>query len=334
MIDKKQLFYKWKGKLVQMHLDNSNLPNSEKFFNTPPKLPFRINWKITHNCNLSCKHCFIIHQKRCQSGLSVRDMKKLAYKITEAEPFVVSIGGGEPLIVSNILEILQILSSPKRSLTLATNGLLLDSRMLEKFSLLHNFAIQISLDGATLETHDYIRGLGSYVKIIDIIKNNRHLVPITVALTLTKLNCTEIYKVCMLCNDNGIDALKIQPFIKTASVPQSSLSPTKSDLQIAQKLLYEFIKANHNSQMQIFHPFEKSLILSQDNKYSLNIQCGARQLDECCITPKGDVFVCGASIDNDCCFGNVLEESMSSIWSNLTTSLKGRTNFNGACKCV
>lgn len=76
----------------------------------------------------------------------------------------VSFTGGEPFLRDDCLELLEYAHARAGSVGVNTNGLLLDERAIEVFARLPNLNVQVSLDGAREQTHDFIRGAGTFAK--------------------------------------------------------------------------------------------------------------------------------------------------------------------------
>lgn len=143
--------------------------------NNRHKAIFGFQWHVTDKCNLRCKHCY-------RSGKPIEevpfsDAKKIMDNLADASGklgnCVVGLTGGEPLLREDIFRILDYLKEKcnegyPTSALLMTNGTLITSKIAQKlnsyFPFLHS--VQISLDGATPEVHDAIRGKGSFKRAV------------------------------------------------------------------------------------------------------------------------------------------------------------------------
>jgi pyruvate-formate lyase-activating enzyme len=117
----------------------------------------------TGGCNLSCSFC-LIRQRRELAGSDLRpqDLTRFVREAAERSPiFAVAIQGYEPLL-PNSLPYTQALLATGRLLGLptamVTNGVLLVDA-LDLLSVLAPSKIAISLDAASAEIHDRIRGV-------------------------------------------------------------------------------------------------------------------------------------------------------------------------------
>ncbi len=130
------------------------------------KEPFLAGIKITHACNLACKHCpFWKKGQRDLSFLQVKESLKQLYKLGAR---VVIIEGGEPFLWKDgNYDIRDIVEEAKKfflSVGITTNG---------TFPLAVNAdIIWVSIDGLK-QKHDQLRG-ESFEKIMNNLKNSTH----------------------------------------------------------------------------------------------------------------------------------------------------------------
>mgnify|MGYP006269691155 CR=1 FL=1 len=128
--------------------------------------------EVTRRCQLHCVHCYANAGKQLNRELSlstlihlVDEMPSLGWNPNSAR---IEIIGGEPLLRTDIKELVAEISRRGYFIRLFTNGLLLkpdDISWLQKPSI----EVSISIDG-TEKTHDALRGNGTYKKALDAIK--------------------------------------------------------------------------------------------------------------------------------------------------------------------
>jgi MoaA/NifB/PqqE/SkfB family radical SAM enzyme len=122
----------------------------------PPILVF----SVTSKCNLHCKGCY--HQALRQgAGNDISD-ERLRKVIAEAKELGVSfivLGGGEPLMRPNVLDIPK--SYPEIMFLMFTNGLMINDTVLSKINEKRNVVPMLSLEGYQTDT-DERRGKGVY----------------------------------------------------------------------------------------------------------------------------------------------------------------------------
>jgi radical SAM protein with 4Fe4S-binding SPASM domain len=128
---------------------------------------YNINWNITRECNLSCKHCYYDAGTRLEDELSTAESFALIDDIVDtfADNVRVTFGGGEPLMRKDLFDIISYGKERGLHLVLASNGVLLTEEVVAR---LKNSGIEeviIPIDG-TRKTHDYIRGEGVFEKAV------------------------------------------------------------------------------------------------------------------------------------------------------------------------
>ncbi len=128
-------------------------------------------WLHTNNsCNLACTHCLVSSGPGEAPGLPSEELKRMIQEALTmgVERFYMT--GGEPFLRSDIYELIRLITEENgRELIILTNatlfrgprgaGLASLSRERVKF--------QVSVDGASPETNDPIRGAGTFEKALD-----------------------------------------------------------------------------------------------------------------------------------------------------------------------
>jgi MoaA/NifB/PqqE/SkfB family radical SAM enzyme len=140
--------------------------------------------KITKNCFLRCKHCYV-------SGGEVKHTisKEFMFKIIDTlhNNGVASIRftGGEPLMHNNVFEILDYAYKKDMFIHMTTNGILFnDHPEFIKRVKEYEPIIFVSLDGPDIESHEAIRGPNTFNRTVNAIKKLREN-EVTVRVTTT-----------------------------------------------------------------------------------------------------------------------------------------------------
>ena len=135
-----------------------------------PKL---VDIELSHRCNLKCTMCWLhgaagVGDKYGGAELSTGEILKFLDQIAKSRPQIY-LGGAEPLIRKDFLQILKKIKELNLYVFFTSNGTLLDS---EKISEIVNLGVDhiiFSIDGDA-ELHDSIRGRGSFQKVTSNIK--------------------------------------------------------------------------------------------------------------------------------------------------------------------
>jgi radical SAM protein with 4Fe4S-binding SPASM domain len=125
--------------------------------------------QVNDFCNLACEHCLVSSNPEGGQGLDgavVREAVDQAVALGTERFFLT---GGEPLARPDAIELIEhIVTTHGRELVVMTNGTLLKAERLEALRALpvERLRVQISLDGASPEVNDPIRGKGSFARIV------------------------------------------------------------------------------------------------------------------------------------------------------------------------
>jgi len=114
----------------------------------------------TDECNLACKHCWVMPRRHGQALRPSVSVALLRRVIEQALPLglqFVKISGGEALLRrDDILELLELLDGLDLDVRLETNGTLVDEEVADVLQRTGT-PVSISLDGATAEVHEDVR---------------------------------------------------------------------------------------------------------------------------------------------------------------------------------
>ena len=169
-------------------------------------------WETTKACNLSCRHCRAIPQRRIgPTELTTSRAFDLIDAIAEVAKPVFVLSGGEPLFRPDLFDIAAYGIETGFRMALATNGTLVDERIAAKIADSGIARVAISLDGANPETHDKFRGQpGAHAAATRGLRNLREEgVSVQINSTIAKHNVTELPAMLDAALSIGADALHL-----------------------------------------------------------------------------------------------------------------------------
>jgi radical SAM protein with 4Fe4S-binding SPASM domain len=197
--------------------------------------PFLVVWDVTNKCNLRCKHCYAnAGDNSGKSELSTSQAKQVIDKLSKASVPIIAFSGGEPLVRPDIFELIRYAKEQGIYVAVATNGTLITTDVAERLKELDVGFVQISLDGASSETHDEFRGIpGVYNRTLQGIKNcvQKGLF-VNIATTATKMNYSEIPRIYSLAETLNVNWFMIYNFIPTGRgkfISNNDLSPVERE---------------------------------------------------------------------------------------------------------
>lgn len=181
-------------------------------------------WDITGKCNLFCKHCYAYdkYEWRNKSGVKRKDMtleesKRFLNQVKAMGFHHVHLLGGEPLLRPDILDILAFARHDlDLKITMSTNGLLLNSRMIDCLIDLGIYQVSVSFEGTTAESHDAIRGHGTFERARSLLKalGDRVLergtdMLVGVGYVITRAGLDDVKNVFQFARDNSANGLTV-----------------------------------------------------------------------------------------------------------------------------
>jgi radical SAM protein with 4Fe4S-binding SPASM domain len=129
---------------------------------------------LTRKCNLGCQHCYIegVGPQARDNDFGIDEIRRM---VDQARPHglrKVKVSGGEPLIHSDAMEVLEYLDSlGLDEIVLETNGTLFREDTSNRLAGIRNLTVFISLDHIDAHEHDAFRGKkGSYAKATNAVK--------------------------------------------------------------------------------------------------------------------------------------------------------------------
>ena len=181
----------------------------------------RIVVELTNRCNLRCQHCF--EERHAATGdLPLAIIEKVLQEGKSCGIDHVAFTGGEPTLHRQFEEILRRVCTADYTFSFVSNGmnfpqiypLLLPRRQWLK-------GVTFSLDGAREETHDRLRGAGSYKRVmraasICIVRD----LPFTFNMVITSQNRREVEEMIGLAGRLGSRGIRFGHLMPT---PETAL---------------------------------------------------------------------------------------------------------------
>jgi len=128
--------------------------------------PGMLTLAVTGACNLVCSHCWVrAGEVSSHAHVPLRTLRQLVEEFAAIGGQGVRITGGEPLCHPHLLDMLQhSCSLGFKTVALQTNAMLLRDEHVAALRELDypGLSIQVSLDGATAQSHDLVRGEGAF----------------------------------------------------------------------------------------------------------------------------------------------------------------------------
>jgi radical SAM protein with 4Fe4S-binding SPASM domain len=332
--------------------------------------PTSVDIELTNRCNLRCRMCWFhgengVGDNYRYGELSTSEVMCLIDRLLKHKPNIY-LGGAEPFMRQDLWIILDYIKRKGLTVSLTTNGTLLDpvkAEMLVRFKV---DRVNFSVDGPE-DLHDGIRGEGSFKKVVSAInelsdhKKKRGVVTPTLAVnvTVTATSASHLRAALQSVRDathNGPDVYIIHHLWylthEELSVHQFSVRqvlgcmapgaaahviPSSQVLDPA-ALAHEIVSLKDWPKVTSFPDLSyHDIVKYYSEGDGIQERCTA-PFSRVVIKPNGDVKFCPDEWIDDFVLGNIRNESFDSIWNNdkarmFRASLFKEKYFAGCKRC-
>lgn len=272
--------------------------------------PICLTWELTYACNLTCVHCLSSSGRRDPAELTTRQCEELIEEFQRLQVFYVNVGGGEPTVRSDFWHLLDYAVDHQVGMKFSTNGVRLTSQRARQLAGTDYVDVQISLDGATAEVNDRVRGAGSFRTALTALTNlaEAGFRDPKISVVCTRHNIDQLDEFAGLADRFGatLRLTRLRPSGRGADV-WDDLHPRPEQ----QRQLYDWLVERGEKVLtgdSFFHLSAFGQALP-----GLNL-CGAGRV-VCLIDPVGDVYACPFAIHEEFRAGNVLSDGgFAAVW--------------------
>ena len=293
--------------------------------------PICLTWELTYACNLACVHCLSSSGKRDPRELSTEQAEAVIDELQRMQVFYINIGGGEPTIRPDFWHLLEYAVSHKVGVKFSTNGVRITPERATFLASTEYVDVQISLDGATAEVNDRVRGTGSYDMAVRALENltDAGFTDAKISVVVTRENVGQLDEFKALADRHGatLRLTRLRPSGRGAHV-WDDLHPPAAQ----QRDLYNWLRKAGEDVLtgdSFFH-----LAGFGEPLPGLNL-CGAGRV-VCLIDPIGDVYACPFAIHDNFLAGNLLNPGgFKEVWQNseLFADLRSPQTSGACTKC-
>jgi mycofactocin biosynthetic radical S-adenosylmethionine protein MftC len=290
--------------------------------------PICLTWELTYACNLACVHCLSSSGRRDPRELTTSECRALIDELQRLQVFYVNIGGGEPTVRSDFWELVEYATAHQVGVKFSTNGSRITSDVAERLAASDYVDVQVSIDGATAQVNDAIRGEGSYATALHAMERlaGAGFRGFKLSVVVTRHNVGQLDEFKALADryEAQLRLTRLRPSGRGADV-WDALHPTAAQ----QREVYDWLVRHGENVLtgdSFFHLSGFGQALP-----GLNM-CGAGRV-VCLIDPVGDVYACPFAIHEEFLAGNVRDQGgFTRVWraSTLFEELR-RPQSAGAC---
>lgn len=265
--------------------------------NTSLAHPYQVQIMVTERCNLRCKHCAVPEEDSpADHELDWSEWRSFIRVLAKNDIRDLAISGGEAFLRSDLIELaLYAHEQGIEQTTITTNMTLVTpaiaSAIAEAQRKYPNFGIQVSIDGASSKTHDWMRGRGNFKVLL---RNINRLLEHGGAITgvnsvMHRNNFSELEALVKLTHDIGAKNLRLFPIGdigRGINIQDYILSPAQW------WIIFDALPS-----LRRFYGLDIMCvgpILNQDDRREGDLvpNPNAEVTSRYCVGPDGDLFVC------------------------------------------
>jgi len=282
--------------------------------------------ETTSACNLQCSYCRASALEKAEiDELKLEEVLDLIDQVAFLKPMLI-FSGGEPLLCRDIFSLAKYAFEKGLRTSLATNGTLLTSEVVEKIRFSGISRVSVSLDGASSETNDGTRGKGCYFRALKGMDLLRDKVDFQINMTITRRNEKEVLSMFDLAERVGAKALHFFFLVPTGRGREEDLiSPERQD-ELLELIDHESSKRNLEIRVTCAPQYDRISMQGEGQRRSGGCFAGRNFLFS---SRKGEVYPCGYLPLRA---GNIRENKFAEIWENssLLIALRER-KLTGKC---
>ncbi len=299
-LDRKNEFFDYVNReyqLFDMHKEEKQIPNVKSVY-----------FCVTNMCNMECEFCTMSSSPYVDiSGeLDIESIKEnVIPKIVKFAPKKIVVTGGEPLIRSNIIEILSLLSQTfsKEMIVLQTNGLLLNNKII--------YEIGEYIGGVDISAEHFFENINMEKKLESTLKQLYEMnIPISLSFVVTSTTKDNIKKVIDIC-------YKYNCILTVRMVSPVGRANNK-----------EFVDDTYTVKNTLYFYYSMVEYLIKNSYYNENLS-GLFTSDvfpkRCCgafgnivaINSTGKIYMCNNFKDDYYSFGNIIKDDYTKINSTI-----------------
>ncbi len=280
---------------------------SNRYVDMGLSAPVNVTWEVTYACNLSCVHCLSDSGGKRKGELTTEECRRIIDALSASRVFQLSIGGGEPFVRDDFLDLMDYAHEKGIVTCISTNGTIIDDDIARRLDdkLVY---IQVSLEGATPASNDSIRGEGSFRRALhglECLKNRD--IEVSINTVLTKASFPELDSLAGLAASLGAK------FRVSRFRPSGRGKKSWAHLNVSRKQMVAF--SDWLSGHMNVSTGDSFFSVAHEDRRSLGLNmCGACKLT-CCISPLGQVYPCAFLQEKEFLAGNLPRDAFASIWT-------------------
>ena len=269
--------------------------------------------ELTNRCNLSCHHC-LDGRHSGDVDLKIEILEMILLNARGHGFDYISFTGGEPTLHPGFTDMLTMVSEAGYNFGFVTNGwnfTEIYGKILPHLNSLTG--ITFSLEGAREETHDRLRGKGSYRRVMQavsicVVKD----IPFTFNTVITSHNRGELHEIAGLATKLGGLGLRFGHLISTPRIVSGNMDLSPIERRQTEDIICQLRKT-----------FSIPIVMASGYYTTELFPCASLKMEEMNIDWRGNVTMCcnlsghGEDVGNDDIIGNLNEMCFSEAYERL-----------------
>ena len=275
-----------------------------------------VKWDIIDQCNLRCTHCSVADRYftgSAQTGCATAaGRRRIVEALIGGGIKHISILGGEPMLLGEeLFDILGLFKSHGISISLVTNGLLINEAARNKIVQLRPDRLVFSMEGPEAASHDLMRGKGNFTKLVEIIGGIKAAIAnagdgasagisININTVVTRRNMNSVAEMIPFVRSLGADELSLLGLncVGNAAKAQDQLMLSIGDeLAVARKVADMYGQGDNREKLKLnvnfIYPVVRDYLLVHENRVLPFPQiCCSAASSLAYVTPWGGMHPC------------------------------------------
>ncbi len=252
---------------------------------------------LSNECDYHCKHCYLGDRLVKKEFMEVQQAKKYLETFKQLGSEKVCFIGGEPTLYSGLEECVDYaVELGYKKIIVGSNGSSKASEILLQIKDKVSY-IQISLDGATRESNDYIRNKGAYDQTIDTIKSLVDAnIDTRIIMTVNSVNVNEVLNMIDLGSKLKVQLVKFHIMSEIGNAKISNIKGVSPEKWIETcNLIQQYTLANKKIKVSYQPAYA---IKGNSDSYLEKYQgCVGKNLERISVFPDGKCYICSFLFD-------------------------------------
>jgi Fe-coproporphyrin III synthase len=212
------------------------------------RTPRTVDIELTSNCNLRCRYCYFFNNPAVDyTDLPTEEWFQFFDELGSLGVMNLTLAGGEPFTRKDLPVLLERIVHNRMRFSLLSNGALIDDDMAAFLAGTGRCDhVQISVDGSKPESHDPVRGKGSFENAVRGIRTlQRHGVKVAVRMTIHRHNVHDLEGTAQfLLEDLGLSSFGTNSagYLGTCRLNSDEIMLTTEERQLAMETLLRLAK--------------------------------------------------------------------------------------------